>query len=1006
MGLGYQLLMGASPSMSLLQPWTDISPWVKEVDTARGRSTELDDIQAGTATIILDNENGYFTPGKTVSQNLLIPNVQTGTDTYGNTLGFYGVSGVPIASSTSNPFAGANCLQVTVPSWTAYGDSLVNTDWVRVTPGLTYNWGGAVRNTVVALTPPITVCYSIQWVDGSYNNVGWTGSIDVTMLYNDGWHVITASGVAPAGAVYCALYLINHTGGVNGTIYTDSLTLARTMPFPGQITQGTPIRLAAVQNGNLLPYQIANVDHWNDQSTGDLESCGSWGRAGIPVGPTNAGAISGWDPVRSGLILQHSAPTPTTGSLAYIITATRITNLPPGTYTLKYVATGITYGSGATLLGDVKVVYYPTADATPTVLSTTSAPTITLTTAPQVVSYTFTIPTATTGLTGIQIQVTAPCFAATQTFATVGQFQLVPGTVVPTFVPGDACFPIFAGWADTWIHTLKGAAGRSDVELDCTDQLRRLGNLSVSSPYQAMVLNDPNVVHYWPFGDVAATTIAPASADVGGTAMVMVTQTAADGLSHGLTAGATGLLVAPTGVGSVGGVVNPNHQGTPGSPAFSSSPQPSTSLQWIKSNVGNCGAATLKAQYPTTPLINAAMPAVGTAGQGTFDCWVEIDAPGTGSFAYNLLGQDGSATGAEGFWVSLTYNSALAPNPAKLAISFNGTAGTTVSIPNIMDGAAHHLALVWAVASGSMSWAFYIDGTNYTASSGPPVAYATQPSQTTMIGADFPSGGTTIRNCWVGHISDVAMTSTNSLDITRRLTVGRGNYPSSEVMRFRALMDAADSDTFTDSFMNGTESCGWMTWASATISDALKSAAYEVGGTFYIGKTGQPTYLSRSHAPTRVVFRDSLGTSADDGLQFSIDGDHIINQVAITMPSGTVISVQSGASVASRGAFPVAFTVSYSDNAGATSVATATIALHAFPITRVYGTQFTCVNPLITAQALGLDVGSRVTLADLPDAAPAASMNWIVQSISITGVMDGSTSAPVVAVEMSPDLAP
>lgn len=1004
MALAYQLLMGAGPSLSLLQPWTDISQWVKEIDTQRGRSTELDDIQAGTATITLDGENGYFTPGKVVSQNLFTANVQTGTDTLGNTDGFYGVSGIAIASSTSNPYAGSRCVQVTVPSWTGYGDGLINTDWIPVTSGLTYNWSGAVRNTTTAGNPTMTVCYSMQWVDANYNNVGWTGSADAVMAVGDGWHVITASGAAPAGAVYGGLFLINHTGGVNGTIYTDSLLMTRNMPFVNQITQGTPIRAAAVQNQNLLPYQYANADHWNDQTTGDLEPVGLWGLAGVPAVGANVGAINGYDATHGGLVFEHASPTPTTGSVAYMVTTTRITNLPPGTYTLKYVVQGISYGAGGTVGGSAKVISYLTADATSTVASTTNAPTTTLTGAKQTVSYTFTVPTSTSGLHGLQLIISAPCFASTQSLVAVSQLQLIPGTTVPAFQSGDGCFPLFAGWADTWIQTTKGAAGRADVELDCTDQLRRLGNLSVSSPYQSMVLNDPNAAHYWTFGDAASTTIAPAAADVGGTAMTMVTQTSADALSHGLTAGATSLLLAPTGLGGVNGIVNPNHVGSPASPTFSTTTQPSTSFQWIKSNVGNCGAAAGKAQYPTTALINAGMPAVGSSGSGSFDCWVEIDAPGTGTFAYNLLGQAGAATGGQGFWVELTYNST--GTVTQVAVSFNGTAGTTVAIPNIWDGLSHHLVLEWIVSAGQMAWAFFVDGAVYTVAGGPPVAYSTQPTQSNMIGADYVSVGSTIRNCWVGRISDVAITTSSSLDITRRMTVGKGNYPATEVMRFRALMDAAASDTFTDSIMAGVNTCAWMTWSSTGISDALKAAAYEVGGTFYIGRTGNPTYTTRFHAPTRVVFRDSTGTSADDGLQFSIDGDHIINQVTITMPNGTIVSLQNTGSTSTRGLFPVSFTASYTNSAGATAVATNTLALHAFPITRVYGASFTCVNALTAAQALTLDVGSRVTLADLPDSAPAASMNWIVQSVAITGVVDSATSAPVVAVQMSPDLAP
>ncbi|BEP14818.1 hypothetical protein acdb102_31290 [Acidothermaceae bacterium B102] len=43
--------------------WVDITDYVSAFDTKRGRNYELDSFQAGTATFILDNSDGRFTPG-------------------------------------------------------------------------------------------------------------------------------------------------------------------------------------------------------------------------------------------------------------------------------------------------------------------------------------------------------------------------------------------------------------------------------------------------------------------------------------------------------------------------------------------------------------------------------------------------------------------------------------------------------------------------------------------------------------------------------------------------------------------------------------------------------------------------------------------------------------------------------------------------------------------------------------------------------------------------------
>lgn len=47
--------------------WTDITPWVRKVDTQRGKQHERDVVQAGTATFLLDNRDGRFSPWNTSS---------------------------------------------------------------------------------------------------------------------------------------------------------------------------------------------------------------------------------------------------------------------------------------------------------------------------------------------------------------------------------------------------------------------------------------------------------------------------------------------------------------------------------------------------------------------------------------------------------------------------------------------------------------------------------------------------------------------------------------------------------------------------------------------------------------------------------------------------------------------------------------------------------------------------------------------------------------------------
>jgi len=1006
--------MGPAPSISACVPWTDFSQYVKKVETKRGASTELDDVQAGTLTLTLDNDHGFFTPGKTYSQNLLPANVATGTDTLGTTAGFTpGQSGTILQSSTSNPYAGVNALKMTMPSTMTNGQFLFVTDFVPVSVGQTAYLSGALRNTVTSGYPSLTFGLSCHFVDANRNTLAvnsWSEA-QVTMAVGDGWHALSWSALVPTGAVWAQFVLVNRANmSATGIAFCDSLSITQTTPYPNQTTNGVPLRVGAVQGGNMLPYQLANVDHWNDSTTGDVESVGLWSLGGAYTNYANTNNTStapSYSATAGGLQFGHSSSGAGNGALAYLVNASnsRITYLAPGTYTLQYALTGVSFGSGAVANTIVNVLNYANSQSAPTLVTTNTTSTA-LTTTAQTVTATVTIPQSSSGLTGLEIVLSLPMVSSTVSKVTVSQFQLISGTVVPAFTEGDCYMPIFAGWVDTWITTTMSASGRSDIELDCTDQFRRLGNLNVDNAYESMILNDPHTLNYWTFNDAASTTLSSVadSTNFIPYPMSLTSQASDGGTSFGITAGATSILTVASGTISTGsgGVVHPNY--VIGYQTYSSTPQSGTSFKWASGNAGNCGAASDKSQFPVTSRINANMPAVGSAGQGSFDCWIELDVPTSAGWQCNLLGNDGTSSGQPGFWVALVYNTST--STAGCQISFNGAASSQVTIPNIFNGASHHLALTWTItAAGSLTWNFYVDGSIVSAVTNT-VAYSTRPTRSNMVGADYAAGSSLIYSPWIGRISDVVLTDSATLNFAARAKMGHGSYGSNEAGHMALLLDVGASDTFTDCLDPGLMTEAWPSWSSGTVlTDALKSAATEVGGRFFMGRSGAACYNNYTHAPIRRVFQDSLGTSVDDGLQFSIDGDHIINFVTITTTDGTVYYAYSRTSIDQRGTFPLSITASYSTSSVAQSIANWLVQYHGKPVTRVYGASFTCVNPTMAVQALGLDVGSRITFNELPDSAPSPSMNFIVQSVSITGEIDGGTTVPVVAVEMSPDLA-
>lgn len=1017
MSLAYAAVIGPGPGISACVPWTDISPWINKVETQRGASTELDDIQAGTATITLDNDSGFFSIGRASTGNLLPPNVQTCGDTLGTTAGFTSQSGTIIQAYGSNAYAGATSLKATLPANAVNGWFAWTTDYVPVSVGQTVALTGTFRNTTTSGYPPVTIALSCHFVDANRQTLAvnsWSEA-DVTMNVGDGWHTLSWNATVPAGAVSAQFVCVNRSNmSSTGIFFADALSISMTCPFANQTTNGVPIRLGAVQGGNMLPYQMANTDHWNDQTTGDIESCGLWSTTGYyssTAGVHQWGSITGYNSSLGGLQFGHFSGVQTNGLTAYLVndTRSRITYLSPGTYTFQYVLQGITFGAGATVNTIVNVLNWSSAKAAPTVTTTTTTAT-TLTTGQQTVTTTVTIPSGTTGLTGVEFVLSTAMVALTIAQVVVSQFQLISGTTVPAFTPGDCYMPLFSGWVDTWLVTTKSASGLSEVELDCTDQFRRLGNLSVGIPYQSMIVNDPHTINYWPLCDAASTTLATTGiADISPLIpypMQVVSQTSyVAANSYGINAGAMPILTQSNiQVLSGGGTgrVHPNYIGVVG--GYTAAVGVS-SFQWKNANsTGNCGGTTGKSQFPKTSRINANMPAVGTAKQGSFDCWIELDTPTSGGWQCNLLGNDGTSTGNQGFWVAMSTGTVGVNGVVE--IGFNTTYTAQVAIPNLFNAGAHHVCLTWSItAAGQITWNFYFDGAIVPGLT--QTATYAQPTRANVIGGDWLAGSTTIASPWVGRISDVVLTDSATVNLAARLLMGKGQYGLNEVGRLALLMDVGSGDTFTDCMDLSVMTEPFPSYSSGTgLTDALKAEASQLNGRFFMGRSGGACYNNFNHAPKRLVFQDSLGTSVDDGIQYQIDGDHVINFAMITTSDGSQYWAYSQASIDARGIFPWTLTASYGASATAQSIVNAIVQYHGKPIQRVPSATFTCINPTMAVQALSLDVGSRVTLNELPVSAPAASSNWIVQSVSVTGEIDGNgVTVPVVAVEMSPDLA-
>jgi hypothetical protein len=253
--------------------YSDVSGYVTQVDTQRGRSTELDDIQTGTASIVLDNSDGRFTPGRAYGKELLPDNVRTSTGWNSNTTGFTAGTNTTLSSATAHTLNWSASLKAVVSAGVA-GNRIVRTSAVPVTPGLQYR--AAVMS--MALSGALQAQAAIRFYDSSGNDLGNGTDYDTTWKqYAD---VVRASmpvayhRMNDAGGNSCAptagrdpMVTYNVTAGTAGSSWAAGGTASAGV-FNGtsSIAEACGIPLATVVN-NAASAGTSSVELWFNTTT-------------------------------------------------------------------------------------------------------------------------------------------------------------------------------------------------------------------------------------------------------------------------------------------------------------------------------------------------------------------------------------------------------------------------------------------------------------------------------------------------------------------------------------------------------------------------------------------------------------------------------------------------------------------------------------------------------------------------------------------------------------------
>lgn len=147
--LGVHLSWTGLPGDSAVQ-WSDVSADVMAIETQRGRDSELDQVQTGTASIQLDNWDGRYTPGRAYGPELLPAHVRNTDDA---TWWAHGPHAALSINSGKTPPAGylgsSTVLEIDITSGLAQEDQAYSTS-VPVTPGKPYKGSFLMQATSTA----------------------------------------------------------------------------------------------------------------------------------------------------------------------------------------------------------------------------------------------------------------------------------------------------------------------------------------------------------------------------------------------------------------------------------------------------------------------------------------------------------------------------------------------------------------------------------------------------------------------------------------------------------------------------------------------------------------------------------------------------------------------------------------------------------------------------------------------------------------------------------------
>lgn len=189
--------------------------------------------------------------------------------------------------------------------------------------------------------------------------------------------------------------------------------------------------------------------------------------------------------------------------------------------------------------------------------------------------------------------------------------------------------------------------------------------------------------------------------------------------------------------------------------------------------------------------------------------------------------------------------------------------------------------------------------------------------------------------------------------------------------------------------------------AGANALDELQGAADDASGYVFMDGDGRLTYHNRARrqsAAVRYVLSDY-----EPGLSFDMDDDRIINEVAYKRPNGIEGVVKDQTSIDSFGRKSKSIELAVTADSAVQDAAYWLLNVYAQPSVRCDQVVLNpSATPALFLPVLGVEIGDRITLSDLPWSAPESSADFYVEAIEIDVQAGGSTAQWGAILSLSP----